>query len=190
MTTVALAAALFLAPGSPADAGGMRPDAGEDRRGSVAAAARENRIRIRESRRERGAAPRFIDADLVGLHRPGPRRPALPPANRRTEPPADADAAAASVPTVGEDAAGADDTDRVPEAGPTEDAGEREAALRGRLLDIEASLAAIGASGLPFAPRNPNRFQGPLDAPRLRAEQEELRRELAELTGRRRTRQR
>ena len=188
MATVVLAAALFLAPGSPADASGMRPDAVEDRRGSVAGAARENRIRIRESRRERGAAPRFTDADLVGLHRPGPRRAALPPANRRTEPPADA--AAASVPTVGEDAAGADDTDRVPEAGPTEDAGEREAALRERLLDIEASLAAIGASGLPFAPRNPNRFQGPLDAPRLRAEQEELRRELAELTGRRRTRQR
>ena len=55
---------------------------------------------------------------------------------------------------------------------------EREAEIRERLLDIEASLAAIGVSGLPAAARNPNRFQSPLDAGRLRAEAEELNREL------------
>lgn len=63
---------------------------------------------------------------------------------------------------------------------------EREAEIRERLLDIEASLTAIGSSGLPTAPRNPNRFQSPLDTNRLRAEQEELNRELDALAAERR----
>lgn len=58
---------------------------------------------------------------------------------------------------------------------------EREAEIRERLLDIEVSLTAIGASGLPYAQRDPNRFQSPLDAHRLRAEREELRQELETL---------
>ena len=64
--------------------------------------------------------------------------------------------------------------------------GEREAAIRERLLDIEASLTAIGASGLPYAQRNPNRPRSPLDTRRLRAEQEELRQELDSLAVERR----
>lgn len=66
------------------------------------------------------------------------------------------------------------------------DLGEREAAIRERRLDIEASLAAIGASGLPYAPRHPNRFQSPLDANRLRGELEALREELDALAAERR----
>ena len=64
--------------------------------------------------------------------------------------------------------------------------GERVPEILERLLDIEASLTAIGASGLPFAQRNPNGFRSPLDASRLRAEQEELRRELDALVAERR----
>ena len=62
---------------------------------------------------------------------------------------------------------------------------EREAEIRERLLDIEASLTAIGSSGLPYAQRNPNRFRSPLDTNRLRAEQEELRQELEALAAER-----
>lgn len=62
---------------------------------------------------------------------------------------------------------------------------EREAGIRERLLDIEASLTAIGSSGLPYAQRNPNRFQSPLDTNRLRAEHEELNRELEALAAER-----
>ncbi len=62
----------------------------------------------------------------------------------------------------------------------------RETEIRERLLDIEASLAAIGASGLPAAPRNPTSFQSPLDASRLRSEQEDLRQELDALAVERR----
>lgn len=58
---------------------------------------------------------------------------------------------------------------------------ERERALREQLLDLEWSLAAVGASGLPYAPRNPNRAISPLDTGRFRARQEEIRRELAAL---------
>lgn len=63
---------------------------------------------------------------------------------------------------------------------------ERETEIRERLLDIEASLTAIGASGLPAAQRNPNRFQSPLDTNRLRAEAEELKQELDALAAERR----
>ena len=62
---------------------------------------------------------------------------------------------------------------------------ERGNEIRERLLDIEASLAAVGASGLPYAPRNPTRFQSALDTTRLRAEQEELREELEALAAER-----
>ncbi len=63
---------------------------------------------------------------------------------------------------------------------------ERENEIRKRLLDIEASLAAVGASGLPYAPRNPTRFQSALDTTRLRAEQETLQQELEALATERR----
>ena len=63
---------------------------------------------------------------------------------------------------------------------------EREAEIRERLLDIEASLTAIGSSGLPYAQRNPYRVLSPLDANGLRAEQEELNRELDALAAERR----
>ena len=63
---------------------------------------------------------------------------------------------------------------------------EREAEIQERLLDIDASLTAIGSSGLPTAQRNPNRFLSPLDTNRLRAEQEELNRELDALAAERR----
>ena len=62
----------------------------------------------------------------------------------------------------------------------------RESEIRERLLDIEASLAVVGASGLPYAPRNPTRFQSALDATRLRAEQETLQQELEALATERR----
>lgn len=63
---------------------------------------------------------------------------------------------------------------------------EREAEIQERLLDIEASLTAIGSSGLPFSQRNPNRFLSPLDTNRLRAEAEELTQELDALAAERR----
>lgn len=58
---------------------------------------------------------------------------------------------------------------------------ERAAALREKLLDLEAALATLGVSGLPTAARHPNRFVSAFDAGRLRAELRETRRELAEL---------
>ena len=58
--------------------------------------------------------------------------------------------------------------------------------IRERLLDIEASLTAIGSSGLPYAQRNPYRNLSPLDTNSLRAEQEELNRELDALAAERR----
>lgn len=66
------------------------------------------------------------------------------------------------------------------------DKGERASELRERLLDIESSLTAIGASGLPHAVRNPNRFLSGLDAHRLLAERDEIRRELEALAPRKR----
>ena len=75
-----------------------------------------------------------------------------------------------------EDAGGEPDGSADPEA-----IRRREAEIRKRLLDIEAALNRIGVSGLPYAPRDPNRVGSPLDAPRLRAEQESLRDELRRL---------
>ena len=76
---------------------------------------------------------------------------------------------------VGADAAAAE------EALSPEEREERAAELREKLLDLEAALAALGVSGLPAATRHPNRFVSAFDAGRLRAEQREARRELAEL---------
>ena len=61
---------------------------------------------------------------------------------------------------------------------------ERAAELREKLLDLEAALATLGVSGLPTAARHPNRFTSPFDAARLRTEQREIRRELADLESR------
>lgn len=150
-------------------------------------AARRNRARVAASRQRHGPAPRFTDADLArGRPRPLPRYETggeellLPISEEGGEAPAD-------------DAELAEDT---VEAGPNElqaavegrlrEIGEREAEIRERLLDIEASLSAIGASWLPSASRNPNRFQSGFDTFRLRAEQEELRQELEALAVERR----
>ena len=76
---------------------------------------------------------------------------------------------------VGADAAAAE------KALSPEEREERAAELREKLLDLEAALAALGVSGLPAATRHPNRFVSAFDAGRLRAEQREARRELAEL---------
>ncbi len=65
-----------------------------------------------------------------------------------------------------------------PEAAPVRASPDREEELRERLLDLEAALVSIGASGLPLPPRNPNRFHGALDAARIRAEIEDVREEL------------
>lgn len=76
--------------------------------------------------------------------------------------------------------AGADAADAEQDSSPE----ERAAELREKLLDLEAALATLGVSGLPTAPRHPNRFTSPFDAARLRAEQREIRRELADLESR------
>ena len=75
---------------------------------------------------------------------------------------------------------GADAADAEQDSSPE----ERAAELREKLLDLEAALATLGVSGLPTAPRHPNRFTSPFDAARLRAEQREIRRELADLESR------
>ena len=152
---------------------------------SLAEAARRHRARIEASREQRGAAPRFTDADLAGVRLAGPdaspppletealRDPAITSENL---PPAEA----------GEDTASAgDDEVRANMEARRREIAERENEIRERLLDIEASLAAVGASGLPYAPRNPTRFQSAFDTTRLRAEQEELRQELEALAAER-----
>ena len=162
-------------------------------------AAQRNRARVAASRREHGLAPLFTDTDLTGVHRPDPSREPSPAAalpNRELWPPEEGAGWEAD---AGEDDSGRGEVDledevgegeadstfdpEPPAAGPTERA-ERAAELRERLLDIEASLAAIGGSGLPVAPRHPNRFESALDAARLRAEREEIGRELDALTRR------
>ena len=77
-------------------------------------------------------------------------------------------------------ASGADAAEAERGPSPEERAGE----LREKLLDLEAALVALGVSGLPTATRHPNRFTSPFEAARLRAEQREIRRELAELETR------
>ena len=206
----ALAAALLLLPGvsgadgrtagrQPVSAGGpadrrapvARPpqDPGA-RRPSLVEAARRNRERIARSRRRGGPAPRYDDAAF-----PAGRAPAG----------ADPGPAESSAPRSVPSATGQRNGEGSPEGEPSPEVSERlglrgsgsrgeisaadraaarrerEQALRERLLDLEWSLAAVGASGLPYAPRNPNRALNPLGAGRLRARQEEIRRELAAL---------
>ncbi len=146
--------------------------------------ARANQARVRAARETRGAARRYDDDALERARRrgaaplpAGPGAPSLRPEIRDDEL---------------EDLAAETDWDEVVEEGVSEteapadpeDTRRREAEIRERLLDIEAALNRIGVSGLPYAPRDPNRVASPLDAPRLRAEQERLRKELRNLAGR------
>ena len=138
------------------------------------------------SRERHGPAPRFTDADLSGTRSASPDQPAATlEGNALRDPPVTSEDLPAGDP--GEDTAevSADDVQEAIQAR-LRVIGEREAEIRERLLDIEASLAAIGASGLPTAQRNPNRFLSPLDTNRLRAEAEELNRELDALAAERR----
>lgn len=185
------------------------PDAGAVERPQPAArpslveAARRQRERVAESRNRRGPAPRFTDADLPGGASGAPRAPGsgdLAAASEEPERPGAGETADAGADpeerrgatdargAAGEpEAAGAEGRESPAAPDGAETGGERksdrerERELRERLLDVEASLAALGVSGLPFAPRNPNRFTSAFDAARLRAEEREIRRELREL---------
>ena len=152
---------------------------------SLAEAARRHRARIEASREQRGAAPRFTDADLAGVRLAGPD--ASPPpleTEALRDPPINGEDLPLRDP--GEDTASAgDDEVRANMEARRREIAERENEIRERLLDIEASLAAVGASGLPYAPRNPTRFQSAFDTTRLRAEQEELNQELEALAAER-----
>ena len=171
-------------------------------RPSLVEAAKRQRERVAESRSRHGAAPRFTDADLPGRAAAG-GGPAAPddrerigageatgsgedpegrsgPAGTRS---AESEAAGAEEPgsPPREPAAGEPPPERAETAEERKSDRERERELRERLLEVEASLAALGVSGLPYAPRNPNRFTSAFDAARLQAEQREIRRELREL---------
>ena len=146
---------------------------------SLAAVARANQARVRAARQTRGAARRYDDDALERARRRGaaplPAGPGAPSPRPEIR-----DDGLEHLPSEAEE--GVTGTD--PPADP-EEVRRREAEIRERLLDIEAALNRIGVSGLPYAPRNPNRVGSPLDAPRLRAEQERLRDELWNLAGRR-----
>lgn len=166
-------------------------------RPSLVEAARRQRERVAESRNRRGPAPRFTDADLpggaagAGGLATGPEDAERPDAGETTDSgagPEERGGASEIRAAAGEpEATGAEEHETVATPEGTETGGERksdrerERELRERLLDVEASLAALGVSGLPFAPRNPNRFTSAFDAARLRAEEREIRRELREL---------
>jgi hypothetical protein len=150
-------------------------------------AARQNRARVAASRERHGPAPRVTDADLTGrpLERPDIPAPAAPLEREALRNPdvTNEDLAREASGDVVE--AVPDDVQTNVEARLREiDA--REAEIQERLLDIAASLTAIGSSGLPYAQRRPNRFQSPLDAGRLRAEREDLQEELQALAAERR----
>lgn len=184
------------------------PDAGTVERSQPAArpslveAARRQRERVAESRNRRGPAPRFTDADLPGGAAGARRAPRSGDLAEEEEPerrneretgesgadPEERRGASDARAAAGEPGdAGAEERESpaAPEGAETggerKSDRERERELRERLLDVEASLAALGVSGLPFAPRNPNRFTSAFDAARLRAEEREIRRELREL---------
>lgn len=179
---MALALGLLIAGGAVAEA-----QSASEAPPSVAEAARENRARIAESRERHGPAPRFTDADLAGGRLPGKDRPPSVGPERETSRESAMVSEGLPLDGSGEDTAGADpEALRAAMDARLHEIGEREAAIRERLLDIEASLTAIGASGLPYAPRNPSRRQSPLDTTRLRAEQEELIREQDALAAERR----
>ena len=156
-------------------------------RSPLVEAATRQRARILASRAARGPAPRFTDRDL-GV--PGRRAAPAPSAVRPPEPEA-APGTGADPDLVPEPDA---DSGRDPDLTPGADrpdpgatpAGRDERELRERLLDIEASLTAIGASGLPRAVRNPNRSLSGFDLRRLVAERDEIRRELEALAARKR----
>ncbi len=145
---------------------------------SLAAVARANQARVRAARQTRGAARRYDDDALERARRRGaaplPAEPGAPSLRPEIQ-----DDGLEHLPSETEE--GVTGTD--PPADP-EEVRRREEEIRERLLDIEAALNRIGVSGLPYAPRNPNRVGSPLDAPRLRAEQERLRDELRNLAGR------
>lgn len=167
-------------------------------RPSLVEAARRQRERVAESRNRRGPAPRFTDADLpggaagAGGLATGPEAE-MPDAGETTDsgpgPEERGEASEIRAPAGEPEAAGAEERESpaAPEGAETggerKSDRERERELRERLLDVEASLAALGVSGLPFAPRNPNRFTSAFDAARLRAEEREIRRELRELAA-------
>ena len=159
---------------------------------SLAEAARKNRVRIQASQEQHGPAPRFTDADLGGGRPPGAARSApAPSSNVALEKQALREPAIASedlpLDALDEDTAGADpEGQRAAMDARLREIGEREAEIRDRLLDIEASLTAIGSSGLPYAQRNPNRLRSPLDTSRLRAERDRLLREREALAAERR----
>ena len=207
---LALLAGFALAPAadSAVTARTAGPDAGTVERSQPAArpslveAARRQRERVAESRNRRGPAPRFTDADLPGGAAGAPRAPGsgglatgpeaeMPDAGETTDsgpgPEERGEASEIRAPAGEPEAAGAEERESpaAPEGAETggerKSDRERERELRERLLDVEASLAALGVSGLPFAPRNPNRFTSAFDAARLRAEEREIRRELREL---------
>ena len=153
---------------------------------SLAEAARQNRARIQDSREQRGPAPRFTDANLGGARARAPDPPPAPlESSALRDPPVITEDIPAGNPDEDTADPGADEVQAAIEARLRVIA-EREAEIRERLLDIEASLTAIGSSGLPYAQRNPNRPQSPLDTSRLRAERERLLREREALAAERR----
>ena len=168
-------------------------------RPSLVEAARRQRERVAESRNRRGPAPRFTDADLPGgaagagglATGPDAESPDAGETAESGAGPEERGEASEIRAAAGEpEAAGAEERESPAAPEGTETGGERksdrerERELRERLLDVQASLAALGVSGLPFAPRNPNRFTSAFDAARLRAEEREIRRELRELADR------
>jgi len=206
----ALAAALLLLPGvsgadgrtagrQPVSTGGPEdrrepaarpPQHPGPRRSSLAEAARRNRERIERSRRRGGPAPRYDDAALPGERAPDSADPGPAESSTPRSVPAATDRRNGEGSPAGEPSLEASDSLGLRDPGSRGEASaadraaarrEQERALRERLLDLEWSLAAVGASGLPYAPRNPNRALNPLGAGRLRARQEEIRRELAAL---------
>ncbi len=143
-------------------------------------AARRNRARILASRAAHGPAARYDDTALEARDAEGPPAPSSPTVRP------DGPGAGPSPDEGGErefrEGAPPDAEERVSSEGLTpEEARRRESEIEERLLDIEAALNRMGASGLPYAPRNPNAFGSALDLPRLRAEQAQLGEELAKL---------
>lgn len=177
-----------------AGSGGARGQPAPDTGPSLAEAARRHRTRVAASRERHGEAPRFTDADLTGGRSRAPERSAVPlvtgtlgePAVRSSVRGPAVRSEDLSPEIGGGDTLNADDDVRANVEARRREIAARESEIRERLLDIRASLAAVGASGLPAAPRNPTRFQSALDTAQLRAEQEELGRELEALAVERR----
>ncbi len=136
---------------------------------------------MRAAREARGEARRYDDAALERVRRRG----AAPlPAPDRT-PPGGIGLPDHELEELVDFSDGEEMDESASATSDPEEARRREEEIRKRLLDIEGALNRIGASGLPYAPRDPNRVGSALDAPRLRAEQTRLREELRELEGQR-----